>query len=283
MNGKETKWEIVKSKVDSFCSLNPYKATVDEERKAILIEGEGKSITLSVEKDKVKCSDQDFQAKLMEEKLPAVQETGGKITSRSQAAGSSLETVRRTLDAKDKTYQVGDQEEAYAVEKIRAFEEMGGSYQIMSSEVTPDMARYHIRGTLPNGRYDESEYTVFRQQWMVDMAWDMVDKQMEKGNNILNLDCPALENGMPNLNPGASMKVKKSGKKGEVVTGWFDVPAAYYIATTVNKLWKFQRIQAQTKAKAKVAKELAGASDMLEAGELEDELRERAQVQGAKA
>jgi phage recombination protein Bet len=66
MSGKESKFEIVKAKVESFCGLNPtYKATVDEDRKAILIEGEGKSITIGIEKDKVKCSDEAFQARLM--------------------------------------------------------------------------------------------------------------------------------------------------------------------------------------------------------------------------
>jgi hypothetical protein len=176
---------------------------------------------------------------------------------------------------------VGKQEEAYAAEKIKAFQEMGGSYEIKSSEVTRDMARYLVRGTLPSGRYDESEYVVFRDQWMVDMAWDMVDKQMEKYNNcIIDYDNPALENQMPNLLKGAKMKVRKAD---DIRSELYDIPAAYHIATTVNKLWKFQRIQAQTKCKAKIAKELAGALDMMESGEQEDEDREREQVTGGKA
>jgi len=214
---------------------------------------------------------------------PAVRQ-GNHITSRSQAGnvpGSALETVQRTSNARDKTYRVGKQEEAYAAEKIKAFQEMGGSYEIKESEVSRDHARYLIRGTLPSGRFDESEYVVFRDQWMQDMAWDMVDKQMEKfGNMILNTDCPALENQMPNLMPGAVMKVRKND---DVSNKIYDVPAAYHIATTVNKLWKFQRIQAQTKCKAKIAKELAGALDMMESGEQEDEDREREQVSGGKA
>ena len=209
--------------------------------------------------------------------LPAKRQGG--IMSRSQAGsvpGSALETVQRTANARPKTYRAGGQEEAFAVEKIKAFQEMGGSYQIVSSEVTRDMARYLIRGTLPSGRFDEAEYVVFRDQWTQDMAWDMVDKQMEKFNNcILDYENPALENQMPNLLPSAMMKVRKAD---DVSNKVYDVPAAYHIATTVNKLWKFQRIQAQTKCKAKIAKELAGALDMMESGEQEDEDRERAQV-----
>jgi len=74
--------------------------------------------------------------------LPA-KRPGGTI-SRSQgepAQGSALETVRRTIDAKDQTYNAGGNEEAYAAVKIKAFEEMGGSYQIMSSEVKPESQR----------------------------------------------------------------------------------------------------------------------------------------------
>jgi hypothetical protein len=214
--------------------------------------------------------------------LPAKQGNG--ITSRSQAGsrpGSALETVQRTAEARPKTYRAGGQEEAFAVEKIKAFQEMGGSYEIRESEVSRDHARYLIRGTLPSGRFDEAEYVVFRDQWMQDMAWDMVDKQMEKFNNcILDFDNPATENQMPNLLKGAMMKVRKQD---DVSNKVYDVPAAYHIATTVNKLWKFQRIQAQTKCKAKIAKELAGALDMLESGEQEDEDRERSQVAGGKA
>jgi hypothetical protein len=214
--------------------------------------------------------------------LPAKQKTG--ITSRSQAGsqpGSALETVQRTAAARPKTYKAGGQEEAYAVEKIKAFQEMGGSYEIRASEVSRDHARYLIRGTLPSGRFDEAEYVVFRDQWTQDMAWDMVDKQMEKfGNCILDYDNPSLENSMPNLLKGAMMKVRRQD---DVSNKVYDVPAAYHIATTVNKLWKFQRIQAQTKCKAKIAKELAGAQDMLESGEQEDEDRERSQAAGGKA
>jgi hypothetical protein len=210
--------------------------------------------------------------------------SNGHITSRSQAGsvpGSALETVQRTAAARPKTYKAGGQEEAYAVEKIKAFQEMGGSYEIKASEVSRDHARYLIRGTLPSGRFDESEYVVFRDQWTRDMAWDMVDKQMEKFNNcILDYDNPSLENDMPNLLKGAMMKVRKQD---DVSNKVYDVPAAYHIATTVNKLWKFQRIQAQTKCKAKIAKELAGALDMMESGEQEDEDRERSQVAGGKA
>ena len=212
--------------------------------------------------------------------LPA--KTNGRITSRSQAGsvpGSALETVQRTANARPKTYRASGQDEAYSAQKIKAYQEMGGSYEIKSSDVTRDHARYLIRGTLPSGRFDESEYVVFRDQWMVDMAWDMVDKQMEKFNNwILDYDNPALENQMPNLLPGAMMKVRKAD---DVSNKVYDIPAAYHIATTVNKLWKFQRIQAQTKCKAKIAKELAGALDMMESSEQEDEDREREQASKA--
>jgi hypothetical protein len=250
-------------------------------------------VAVSLKDGKIICEDANIKEALvgliMEQREPSrsmVVTRPGRISSRSQAGnvpGSALETVRRTIDSKDQTYSAGGNEEAYAAVKIKAFEEMGGSYAIVSSQVTPDSAIYRIRGTLPDGRYNESEYAVFQEPWQRDMAWDMVDKQMEAGRNIIDPDCPSLENGMPNLVKGAMMKIKKGGKKGDVVSGWMDVPAAYHIATTVNKMWKFQRIQAQTKCKAKIAKEMAGAaSGMLDDGEIADENREREQIEGSK-
>jgi len=296
MAGKVTKKEIADA-ITSYCAKHGAEAAYDEATDSYHLKDQND--LECVFGPGLKCSSESVLDELKEllvsmrmdsepargSNLPA-KRPGGTI-SRSQgepAQGSALETVRRTIDSKDQTYNAGGNEEAYAAVKIKAFEEMGGSYQIMSSEVKPDMARYLIRGTLPDGRFNESEYSVFQDQWQRDMAWDMVDKQMEAGRNILDLDCPALENGMPNLIKGAMMKIKKGAKKGEVVSGWIDVPAAYHIATTVNKLWKFQRVQAQTKAKAKIAKEMVGAAfGMLDQGELEDEQRERDQVSEARA
>lgn len=58
----------IKAKVESYSALNPsYKINdIDTTKEAILIDApEGKLITLSIEKGKVKCSDSAFQAALM--------------------------------------------------------------------------------------------------------------------------------------------------------------------------------------------------------------------------
>ena len=62
------KFDEIKCKVESYVALNPtYKINdVDVTKEAILIDGpEGKLITLSIEKGKVKCSDSAFQTALM--------------------------------------------------------------------------------------------------------------------------------------------------------------------------------------------------------------------------
>ena len=68
MSGKESKFEIVKAKVEAFCAVDSqYKINdVDTQKEAILIDGpNGALITMSLEKGKVKCSDQAFQAAVM--------------------------------------------------------------------------------------------------------------------------------------------------------------------------------------------------------------------------
>ncbi len=68
MSGKESKFEIVKAKVEAFCAVNSqYKINdVDPQKEAILIDGpDGALITMSLEKGKVKCSDQSFQVAVM--------------------------------------------------------------------------------------------------------------------------------------------------------------------------------------------------------------------------
>lgn len=62
------KFEEIKAKVESYVALNPtYKINdIDVTKEAILINApEGKLITLSIEKGKVKCSDPAFQTALM--------------------------------------------------------------------------------------------------------------------------------------------------------------------------------------------------------------------------
>lgn len=68
------KFEDIKEKVASYCGLHPqFKFEVDEGRKAILVQGDGKAVTLSVEKGKVECSDPEFRQALMD----LEEETGG--------------------------------------------------------------------------------------------------------------------------------------------------------------------------------------------------------------
>jgi len=61
------KFEDIKEKVASYCGIHTqYRFDVDEGRKAILVEGEGKTISLSIEKGRVECSDPAFQQALLD-------------------------------------------------------------------------------------------------------------------------------------------------------------------------------------------------------------------------
>jgi hypothetical protein len=80
----ESKFEIVKAKVEAFCAVDSqYKINdVDPQKEAILIDGpDGALITMSLDnKGKVKCSDQTFQVAVMN----LEEESGGYLPVPSQ-------------------------------------------------------------------------------------------------------------------------------------------------------------------------------------------------------
>jgi hypothetical protein len=199
---------------------------------------------------------------------------------------SALNIVKNCAQAIEPTYSVGGKVAPTAKTVLTAAADSGISFEVLRYTHQQDYIEACVRAH-QGPTYDDAVVSIYKQDFINSRAWEMVGKQASKGNDILDLDMPYLENGMPNIKKDAMVNVKIRGGRDEIKTGFQKVNAQIWLYQELMQAWIFQGRQCVTKAKSKAASELLLASnpntEIQEAGELADEIAEREMVERQKA
>lgn len=299
MAGKTITKEDLAAAVKAYCASSGKDSSTGEDGRIRIFQGTpgDNDALLWLEGGNLRTNDPDFALNFAEDWLQAPSKAlspvgNGKMSTperygrKSPINGSAIDIVKQCARAIEPTYSVGGNRAPTAKTVLTAAADSGISFEILRYTHRQDYIEACVRAH-QGAVYDDAVVSVYKQDFINSRAWDMVGKQAAKGNDLLDLDLPYLENGMPNIKKDAMVNVRIKGGRDEIKTGFQKVNAQIWLYQELMQAWIFQGRQCVTKAKSKAASELLLASnpntEIQEAGELADEMAEREMVERQKA